>query len=105
MTVASISVEILSTAIIKFVIAAVVLLFIFVASKLLVSCLSNKKPKKNKNPYPKQIYMNLETKKNQNEFNIGKSGYQQNFNQIQIAEQIVKQEKNNLPFIEDLTDN
>ena len=82
MTVASIFVEILSAATIKFVIAAVVLFFVFVMSKLLVSCLSNKKPKENESPYPKQIYMNLETKENQNELDINKPKHESNINQI-----------------------
>ena len=82
MAAVSIFVEILSSMIIKFAIAAVVLFFVFVMSKLLVSCLSNKKPKENESPYPKQIYMNLETKENQNELDINKSKHESDINQI-----------------------
>ena len=82
MTVLSIFIASLSAAIVKFVIAAVVLFFVFVMSKLLVSCLSNKKPKENESPYPKQIYMNLETKENQNELDINKSKHESDINQI-----------------------
>ncbi|MBQ9491240.1 MAG: hypothetical protein IJU86_00475, partial [Firmicutes bacterium] len=82
MTAVSIFVATLSDLIIKFVIAAVVLFFVFVMSKLLVSCLSNKKPKKNKSPYPDQIDTGVETKENQNEFDINKSKHESNINQI-----------------------
>ena len=95
MTAVSIFAEILSAATIKFAIAAVVLFFVFVMSKLLVSCLSNKKPKENESPYPKQIYMNLETKENQNEFNINNL-----VNNESNINQIGEQEKNNVSSIE-----
>ena len=96
MTAVSIFAEILSAATIKFVIAAVVLFFVFVMSKLLISCLSNKQPKENKNPYPEQINTCIKQKENQNEFNINNLVN----NELNIN-QIGEQEKNNLPFIED----
>ena len=95
MTAVSIFVATLSDLIIKFVIAAVVLFFVFVMSKLLVSCLSNKKPKENENPYQKQFDTDFGKIKDQNELDINKSKYESNINQI------AEQEKNNLPFIED----
>ena len=95
MTAVSIFAEILSAATIKFAIAAVVLFFVFVMSKLLVSCLSNKQPKENKSPYPNQIDTGIETKKNQNEFNINNS-----VNNESNINQIGEQEKNNVSSIE-----
>ncbi len=98
MTAVSIFAEILSAATIKFVIAAVVLFFVFVMSKLLVSCLSNKKPKKNENPYQKQFDTDFGKIKDQNELDINKSKHESNINQIAEPEQ----EKNNSSSIEDV---
>ena len=82
MTAVSIFAEILSIATIKFAIAAVVLFFVFVMSKLLVSCLSNEKPKENENPYKKQFDTDFGKIKNQNEFDINKSKHESDINQI-----------------------
>ncbi len=95
MTVLSIFIASLSSVIIKFVIATVVLFCIFLVSQFLVSCLSNKQPKENKSPYPNQIDTGIETKENQNEFDINKSKHESNINQIG------EQEKNNVSSIED----
>ena len=93
-TVTSIFVAALSDLIVKFAIAAVVLLCVFVVSKLLVSCLSNKKPKENESSYPKQINTGINTKENPNESNITEEIPEgTNINQM------AKQEKNNSSFI------
>ena len=90
-TVTSIFVAALSDLIVKFAIATVVLFCVFVVSKLLVSCLSNKQPKKNKSPYPNQIDTGIKPKENQNKLYTNKLS----------INQIYEQKKNNLPLIKD----